>query len=314
MLNEKLIRLVSDAGEYLGLEETVIEKDYYVTQVIHALSSVENEYFQLVFCGGTCLSKAYKIVGRMSEDVDFKIQIKKTGINFSKNRLLKELKNFRLYIKSKLVFPDLIISEPIVRNEGQYLKIEIDYSSAFPVNTGLRPHILLEFTFSEIRLVVEKMLIKTLIEDSIENTELFIPSLTQCVSIEETAIEKWVGLTRRVIAIERGYHPDDSTLIRHVYDLNSIKSAKRINAKFFTLAKEIVISDARQFKNLHPEYSVDPGGEIQQSLSLLKSNSLWKERYYEFIETMVYNNNDVLDYNQAIENLEHISTEVIYAL
>lgn len=34
MLNEKLIRLVSDTGEFLGLEETVIEKDYYVTQVI----------------------------------------------------------------------------------------------------------------------------------------------------------------------------------------------------------------------------------------------------------------------------------------
>ena len=31
MLSEKLIRLVNDTGELLGLEETVIEKDYYVT-------------------------------------------------------------------------------------------------------------------------------------------------------------------------------------------------------------------------------------------------------------------------------------------
>lgn len=314
MLNEKLIRLIGDTGEYLGLEETVIEKDYYVTQVIHALSGIENEYFRLIFCGGTCLAKAHKIVNRMSEDVDFKIQIKKMDIAFSKNRLMKELKKFRLYIKSKLVLPDLIISEPIVRNDGQYSKIEIDYPSAFPINIGLRPHILLEFTLSEIRLAVNKMPVKTLIEDNIENASLFIPSLTQCVSVEETAIEKWVGLTRRIIAIEREYHPDDSTLVRHVYDLNSIKSAKRINVNFFTLAKEIVINDAKQFKNQHPEYSADPGDEIQQSLALLKNKPLWKERYQEFIETMVYDNTNALEYNQAIKNLEHISTEVIYTL
>lgn len=314
MLNEKLIRLISDTGEYLGLEETVIEKDYYVTQVIHALAGIENEYFRLVFCGGTCLAKAHKIVSRMSEDVDFKIQIKKIDATFSKNRLVKELKKFRLYIKSKLVFPDLIISEPIVRNNGQYSKIEIYYPSSFPLHSGLRPHILLEFTLSDIRLAVDKRPVKTLIEENMENTSLFASSLTQCVSVDETAIEKWVGLTRRIIAIEREYHPDDSTLIRHVYDLNSIKLAKRIQANFFTLAKEIIINDAKQFKNQHPEYFADPGVEIRQSLALLRNKLLWKERYQEFIETMVYDNTYVLEYNQAIENLENISAEVIEAL
>lgn len=75
MLNETLLHQISDTGEILALDEAVIEKDCYVTQVIHALSNLENEYFRLVFCGGTCLAKAHKIVSRMSEDVDFKIQL-----------------------------------------------------------------------------------------------------------------------------------------------------------------------------------------------------------------------------------------------
>lgn len=314
MLNEKLIRLVSDTGELLGLEETVIEKDYYVTQVIHALSGIENEYFQLVFCGGTCLAKAHKIVNRMSEDVDFKIQVKKVDASFSKTRLMKELKDFRLYIKSKLILPDLITGDLIVRNKGQYSKIEIDYPPAFPINTGLRPHILLEFTLSDIRLAIEELSVRTLIEDNIENTILFTPISTQCVSVEETAIEKWVGLTRRIIAIEREYHPDDSTLVRHIYDLNSIKSADKINSNFFTLVKAVVSNDAKQFKNQHPEYSIDPSAEIRQSLALLKSKPLWKERYQEFIETMVYDDTNALEYDKAIDKLEHISTEVINSL
>ena len=74
MLNKKdLIELISVTRQHINLNDAVIEKDYYVTQVIHAVSDVENEYFRLVFCGGTCLAKAHRIVNRMSEDVDFKI-------------------------------------------------------------------------------------------------------------------------------------------------------------------------------------------------------------------------------------------------
>jgi hypothetical protein len=75
MLDNKVLQLINEAGVILELPTTVIEKDYYVTQVIHILSDTENEYFRLVFAGGTCLAKAHKIVKRMSEDVDFKIQL-----------------------------------------------------------------------------------------------------------------------------------------------------------------------------------------------------------------------------------------------
>lgn len=71
MLNKKeLHELIEATRQHINLLEAVIEKDYYATQVIHKLSNVENEYFRLVFCGGTCLAKAHKLVQRMSEDVD----------------------------------------------------------------------------------------------------------------------------------------------------------------------------------------------------------------------------------------------------
>lgn len=73
-LNQKQLKeLVSITSERLGIKyPSIIEKDYYVTHIIHSLSGIENEYFRLIFAGGTCLAKAHKIVKRMSEDVDFK--------------------------------------------------------------------------------------------------------------------------------------------------------------------------------------------------------------------------------------------------
>jgi len=73
-------------------------------QIVHIWQS---ENFQVIFCGGTCLAKAHRIVKRMSEDIDFKIQIKNNK-NFSRSRLIKELKEFRSQIKSSLVIAELM--------------------------------------------------------------------------------------------------------------------------------------------------------------------------------------------------------------
>jgi len=311
MLNEEFVKIISATSRVLALLDPVVEKDYYVTQVIQALSTVENDHFRLVFCGGTCLAKAHKVVLRMSEDVDFKIQAKETTASLSKTLFFKELKIFRAQIQSSLILPGLEISTPIVRNSGKYLKIEIYYTSIFPATVGLRPHILLEFTVSDLRLSVEKLSVKTLIEETLKNVSISPPLLIHCVSINETAIEKWVGLTRKIIAIERAYCPDDATLIRHVYDLSAIQLAKKINADFLKLAKTIIKNDADQFRNQHPEYASAPISEIKKSLSLLRNKSIWKERYQKFLEAMVYDRTIALEYTQAIEILEYMSSEVI---
>jgi predicted nucleotidyltransferase component of viral defense system len=314
MLDNNLLKIIATSSEILELEVAVIEKDYFVTQIIHALSGIENDSFLLVFAGGTCLAKAHKIVKRMSEDVDFKIHLKSNANNYSKSKILKELKEFRSYLRAQLMLLGLNVGEPMVRNEGKYSRIEINYPSAFSFNTQLRPHVLLEFTVSNIRLSSENLFIRTLIEETIENAIIFPQKETSCISICETAIEKWVGLTRRIMAIERGYHHDDKTLIRHVYDLNAIQALGKINQDFFLLANEVVNHDLNQFKNQYAEYAEDPGAEIRQSIMLLKNKSLWKNRYEEFIETMVYDKTGALEYEKAIAVLEQISFKIIDSL
>ena len=56
------------AAERLGISPTAVEKDYWVSQVLHQLDSDFKGNFN--FKGGTSLSKAYRLVERFSEDID----------------------------------------------------------------------------------------------------------------------------------------------------------------------------------------------------------------------------------------------------
>lgn len=143
---------------------------------------------------------------------------------------------------------------------------------------------------------------------------IFKSPLTTCISVDETAIEKWVALTRRIMAIERKYEDDDKTLIRHIFDLNAINLSNEVSSKFSELAKTVIISDGIQFRNKHVEYTSNPSHEIKQSLSILKNNPIWEMRYEEFIEAMVYNSKNTTSYDEAINQLEDFSAKLINSL
>lgn len=313
--HEQLKELVLVAAENLNIRyPTILEKDYYVSRIIHALSDVENEYFRLIFAGGTCLAKAHKIVKRMSEDIDFKIQVKNAGGVLSNSRMLKKLKEFRAQIMSVLSLPDLSVSNIAVRNEGKYSRAELSYPALFTANDTLRPNLLLEFTVSDIRLSTEFLSINSIISDVLKIDLASCSSGINCVSLNETAIEKWVGLTRRIAAIDRKYHYDDPTLVRHIYDLNAINQKDKLDFTFFDLAKKVVLYDAVQFKNRYPEYLEDPSAEIQRSLEILKNSNIWRKRYQDFIDSMVYDKSTTIEYDYALVTLDRMSEQIIKTL
>jgi hypothetical protein len=46
MHDELLFQSIEETGRRLDLDDSLIEKDYYVTQVINVLSKAENEYLR----------------------------------------------------------------------------------------------------------------------------------------------------------------------------------------------------------------------------------------------------------------------------
>lgn len=56
----------------LGISPLLIEKDYWICRSLKLLSQSDTDH-RAVFKGGTCLSKAYNIGHRFSEDIDIAI-------------------------------------------------------------------------------------------------------------------------------------------------------------------------------------------------------------------------------------------------
>lgn len=63
---EAFEELIIGAANELAIPANIIEKDYYVTVVLKALSEKLDD---MVFKGGTSLTKCYQLLDRFSEDI-----------------------------------------------------------------------------------------------------------------------------------------------------------------------------------------------------------------------------------------------------
>ena len=82
-LFRQMVLLTSEA---MRIEPGIVEKDYYVTMFLRAL--VERQP-QIIFKGGTSLSKCYKLIQRFSEDIDLNLECE-TRPTEGQRRHLKE--------------------------------------------------------------------------------------------------------------------------------------------------------------------------------------------------------------------------------
>ena len=70
MYKELFEQIVLTAAAFLKIEPAIIEKDYYVTLFLKEMVKIIPD---IVFKGGTSLSKCYGVIKRFSEDIDLNL-------------------------------------------------------------------------------------------------------------------------------------------------------------------------------------------------------------------------------------------------
>jgi len=302
------IKKIKEASSALDIFDlSILEKDIFVTKAIHSIADMNHPSINLVFCGGTCLSKSYQIVNRMSEDVDFKIY---PAIPFaSRSDQRKKLSQFRAEMNELLINAGFeVIQENIgSRDNNGYTVYRLNYPSHFNKNEELRPHIQLEFTLASPRLTTTIQPVISLI-DRVFPEDKRVEKNISCISVLETAAEKWVALTRRIASISRGHDKIDETLVRHLYDIHAITSHTALTTDFFALVFDTIDRDRTKFKR-HHEYGSNTVEEIKHSLKILGTDPVWQKNYDNFVEAMVFNKENA-EFKKCYEKLQEVSDEV----
>ena len=227
------------------------EKDYYVVQALSAVSRIAPlAPFEIIFAGGTCLTKAHGITERMSEDIDLKIAMTPDHglLGIALRNRLRELRGGicdALIEQGFRVDPD-DRQQVEVHSRGKFVRINLDYTSAYGEESQLRPHIQVEANLRSPKMEPVKLQAASFAAQALGET----PEVEQilCIAIPETAAEKLVALLWRVFSQSVGegpeYNANDDRLVRHVYDLHMISN--RIGSEEVTdLARAVALRPRR---------------------------------------------------------------------
>jgi len=287
-----------EVQEHFGLPSpALIEKDWYVVKALAAIKAANTAPFRLVFGGGTALSRAHRLIRRMSEDIDLKI-ISDGAFPRPALRHLRDTVTSAL-LNAGFQFDPQNSAHRESGNASRYTLYQLPYA---PIAAGqgiLRPEIQIEMAAWPLRLpAIERPVISFLAEAFKLPPE--VPAIS-CVSLVETVAEKFVALTRRAGAESAGAGgPRDPTLVRHVYDLHVIRTHYD-SGEVVALARTIMLADAEAYGHQFPAYRENPIAETLRAAAGMANDPEFANRYARFRRDMVYGESP--DFETAIATI-----------
>jgi len=290
--------LIQAIAAELVVDQCFIEKDWYAMQIIGVLSQIQDPEFQLIFSGGTSLSKGFGLIKRFSEDLDFKVQV----IGDPSSR--KQRKNFR----EKVL--DVLEKNPIEwqldrnalqkGNESSFFKVPIRYQSPFEVSQSLRPYVQLEVTFEPPTLDPIKKSLQSFVSQALKQTPEAIAF--PCIDPVETAADKLSALVWRIPNRDRYSENDDPTLVRHLHDLAPLSSLIQKSKDFSRLVSNCLNND--QHRGNKETAITEPLKAIDFLVETFKTDTLYQEEYKKFVDGMSYaDDSERFSFSDALQSL-----------
>ena len=274
-----------EVQRHFGLPSpALVEKDWYVVRALAALAVVDATPLRLVFSGGTALSRAHRLIRRMSEDIDLKI-LSAEPLTRPALRQLREALTHALRDAGFLFDPE----NPAHRESGnasRYTLYRLPYAPIVQGAGALRPEIQIETAVWPLRRPAVERPVRSFLAEAFDRP----PEVARipCVALAETAAEKFVALTRRAGAeLADAGGPRDPTLVRHVYDLHMIRAHYDL-AEVALLAREIMVADAAAYGHQFPAYRANPIAETLRAATSLAVHLGFAARYAAFQRDMVY--------------------------
>lgn len=287
-LFKQVILAVSEA---MGIDSGIIEKDYYVTMFLKRLVDKQP---QVIFKGGTSLSKCHKLIKRFSEDIDLSFECDKRPTEGQRKHLKESIVSVIDEFSFKLTNPDDI------RSRRDYNKYIVDFPSVFD-SVALKQYLIIETSVFLRAYPSVEMLATSFIYDYFkeENREDIIeqfalkPFSLNVQSVERTFIDKLFAVGDYYLDGKVTEHS------RHIYDLHKLYNAVEINDELKELFKQV-----RAERSTHLACSsAQDGVDIKALLQKIIDECAYKNDYEAITVELLF---EKVSYETAVEALQNI--------
>ncbi|ATS02849.1 nucleotidyl transferase AbiEii/AbiGii toxin family protein [Porphyromonas gingivalis] len=291
---ESFMDLVQASSEDLKIPVQLIEKDYYISEILRALSKSSYSQ-QIVFKGGTSLSKAYLLIDRFSEDVDFTV----ISENMSGNQVKMLLSNLMKEVTASLT-EDKSFSD--ISKGSKYRKQAFSYDAQVGLDVSVNPipsRIVVEISAFANPFPYEKRMIEPFVTTYLKKrnmedvvTQYYLePFELNVLSLRQTLCEKTVSLIR--FSISEDPLASLSSKIRHFYDLNALLAIKELEEY---VCSEEFVNDVETLVKHDQEAFDEPAGwkdlkDLNQSPLVMDFDKLWDSlapKYEENLSAIAY--------------------------
>lgn len=214
---DQFLASLDHAVSRTGFRAHLLEKDYYLTLILSRLNELSDK---LIFKGGTCLNKIYYSYYRLSEDLDFSMQlpdytvtrtIRRKCIQTVKEKIEEYAKQFGMRVDGvkdagRNVSKQYIyyfVYKSVLQPSEQTIKFEI----------GLR--------FNPIEKVIKRKVQHKFVHPFTEEP-LFDAGEVNCLSLNEIVAEKLRAAAIRLTIAPRDFY-DLDFILRHGFKLDNPK-------------------------------------------------------------------------------------------
>ena len=284
-------QVVLKTSEYMEIEASIIEKDYFVTLFLKEISKVLPG---IIFKGGTSLSKCHKLIKRFSEDIDLNIEYETKATEGQRKKLKKTILSVIEALNLELTNPD------DVRSRRDYNKYIVDFPTVFK-SEALKQHLIVETAVYIKAYPNEKMEAASFIYDYLSEqgfNDLIAehdlqPFSLMVQSAERTFVDKIFALG--------DYYLDDKVRehSRHIYDLHKLIQVVAIDDNLKMLVQQV-----RQERKGHKQcLSAQDGIDLKDLLLEIVNKEAYRSDYESITETLLFED---VPYKQAILTLQKI--------
>lgn len=285
-LFEQIVLLTSNTKK---IDATIIRQDYFVSLL---LQNLVKHIPDIIFKGGTSLSKCFGVISRYSEDID--LNYLKEGKFTDSSR-----KSVAYGIVDAINASPFTYSNPEELQSGKNMNT---YMVTVPYANTLTENIKVESFLASKSYPTEKKEVSCYIVDllkSLDKTDIIeqydlAPFEINVQSLVRTVIDK-------VFAICDYYESKTSTRnSRHIYDLFKTVPAVTFDDNYFALVEQVRIERKSQTINV----SAQDGYKVFETIVKIRQENFYKSDYNRVTMALIF---DRISYEKAASVLNTIS-------